>query len=351
MLFTYPVEAAAENWLHENLASSLHNDMDAVDAGHPIVQWPDCFAAQRRETLGRYRRLRELRDEFLAGYCALNAAERQRVRRAIDDQAALTDMFQGARHADRLEDLPDVCRAPTKALFEKAFEMLTPLGIRDENYRTFLRHLDNRICAFCGAEYFSGASSKREPLDHYLAVSVYPFAGVNSRNLVPMGAKCNSSYKLAQDMLRGPAGARRVCFDPYDTTPVTISLINSRLFARDGGLPDWVIDLGGDQARIQTWDEVFDIRRRFADDHLDSVYKNALKVFSMLKNKQPRILAEDGLPGAFRHLEDLSRAKGWTDRAFLETAVYSLLAARSDEDSAEGDRLRTVFAQAPNALA
>ena len=228
--------------------------------------------------------------------------------------------------------------------------MLTPLGIRDHNYHTFLRLVDNRVCAFCGAEYFSGASSKREPLDHYLAVSVYPFAGVNARNLVPMGSKCNSSYKLCQDMLRGPAAVRRVCFDPYGTTPVTVSLINSRLFARQDGLPAWVVELGGDQARIQTWDEVFDIKRRIAEDHLDSVYKNALKVFGVLQNKQPQILAQGGLSGAFLHLGDLSRAKGWTDRAFLETAVYSLLAARSDADTPEGARLRAAIAAAPNAL-
>jgi hypothetical protein len=88
-----------------------------------------------------------------------------------------------------------------------------------------------------------------------------------------------------------------------------------------------------------------------ADDHLDSVYKNAFKVFGALKNKQPQILAQEGLSGAFLHLSDLSRAKGWTDRAFLETALYSLLAARSEEDTAEGERLRTAFAMAPNALA
>lgn len=350
MFFGYPVEAAAENWLHECLAEALQSDIDAIDAGQPTVQWPDCVAAAHRNTLARYPRLGELREEFLAGYRALDAAERLRVRGAIADQAALAEMFQGYRDADRLEDLPNPCRAPAKAFFEKAFAMLTPLGIRDHNYHTFLRLVDNRVCAFCGAEYFSGASSKREPLDHYLAVSVYPFAGVNARNLVPMGSKCNSSYKLCQDMLRGPAAVRRVCFDPYGTTPVTVSLINSRLFARQDGLPAWVVELGGDQARIQTWDEVFDIKRRIAEDHLDSVYKNALKVFGVLQNKQPQILAQGGLSGAFLHLGDLSRAKGWTDRAFLETAVYSLLAARSDADTPEGARLRAAIAAAPNAL-
>lgn len=175
--------------------------------------------------------------------------------------AALSDLFDGGRHADRLEDLPETSRAPIRALFENAFAVLTPLCIRDHNYRTFLQLVDHEICAFCGSEYFSGASSRREPLDHYLAVSVYPFAGANTRNLVPMGTKCNSSYKLAQDVLRGPAAARRVCFDPYAAASVAVSLMNSQLFARDDGMPAWVVEFQGDQARIQTWDEVFEIRR------------------------------------------------------------------------------------------
>jgi hypothetical protein len=126
--------------------------------------------------------------------------------------------------------------------------------------------------------------------------------------------------------------------------------MNSRLFDRDGGLPSWVVDFQGDLARIRTWDEVFDVRRRFIDDHLDPVYKTAIKVFGVLRAKRPDILAHGGVPGAFNHLADLSRAKGWTDRAFLETAVYDLLAARSAAESEEGARLRAVFSPAPDAL-
>lgn len=66
----------------------------------------------------------------------------------------------------------------------------------------------------------------------------------------------------------------------------------------------------------------------------------------MLRVKQPDFLAQRGLSAAFAHLGDLSRAKGWTDRAFLETAVYELLAERSAAASAEGNRLRSVFGAA-----
>jgi hypothetical protein len=277
-------------------------------------------------------------------------ADRAAVRQAMDDQAALVELFQGNRAAHRLQDLPQIARDPLKHFFEKAFEMLTRLGIRDNNYKMFLTLVDQRICGFCGCEYFSGASSRREPLDHYLAVSLYPFAGANARNLVPMGPKCNSSYKGGRDILRGDGGARRLCFDPYAAAPVQISLMGSQLFARDDGLPQWQIDLIGDAARIETWDAVFDIKRRIAEDHLDSIYKNAIKVVGTFRHKQPQVFAGLDLAGAFQHLGNLSRAKGWSDRAFLETALYDLLEVRSQAGDDAAARIEAEFANATLAV-
>jgi hypothetical protein len=344
VLFAYPLAATDENWLYESLALTLQEAMDNIDAGVPRMPWPDCIAAERRERLRRFSQLGEHLKVFLTCYETLDAGARIVVRRAMNDQSALTELFDGARCADRLGDLPEQSRMPAQQFFEKAFDMLKPLGIRDQNYRTFLKLIHHRVCAFCGCEYFSGATSKREPLDHYLAISLYPFAGANARNLVPMGPRCNSSYKLAQDVLRNREGLRRVCFDPYAATPVHVSLMGSRLFAREGGLPDWQVDLEGDAARVDTWDDVFQIKRRFAEDHLDSIYKNAIKVFGALWRKRPEMLTmESGMCGAFRYLAELSQAKGWSDRAFLETSLYKLLEARCAAGGSEADRIAAEF--------
>lgn len=352
MLFSYPIAAAAENWLHDCLATALREGMDNVDTGRPRIAWPDCIVAERRERLRRFSKIEERLSGLLASYEVLDAAARLAVREAMEDQAALTDLFDGARRADRLEDLAEAARLPVQQFFEKAFDMLKPLGIRDQNYRVFLRLIQHKVCAFCGTEHFSGAQSRREPLDHYLAISLYPFAGANARNLVPMGPKCNSSYKLAQDVLRDNAGVRRVCFDPFAVTPVRVSLMTSRLFARENGLPEWHVELDGDAGRIETWNDVFDIKRRFIDDHLDSIYKNAIKVFGTLWRKRPEILAANvRLCDAFGSLADLSRAEGWSDRAFLKTALYELLEARCAAGGAEAERIAAEFTDAPHVAA
>lgn len=352
MLFSYPLAAASENWLHECLANAVREGMDNIDAVRPRVVWPECIAADRRERLKRFTQLEERLTALLMCYEALDAPARTVIRRAIDDQSALEELFDGGRAADRLSDLPELTRTPAQLFFEKAFEMLKPLGIRDANYRTFLDLIKHRICPFCGCEYFSGATSKRDPLDHYLAISLYPFAGANARNLVPMGPRCNSSYKLAQDVIRSRAGIRRVCFDPYAASQVRVSLMASRLFARDDGLPEWQVDLEGDAARIGTWDDVFDVKKRFVTDHLDSIYKNAIKVFGALWRKRPEVLGAGAeICNAFTHLADLSRAKGWSDRAFLETALFELLHARCAAGGAEAERIVAEFTNAPLALA
>lgn len=351
MLFAYPTAAAAENWLHECLVVILKSGMDDIDSGRQRAGWPDCIPAERRDRLQRFVQLQGRFESLLTIYEALDIGSRRTIRDAMGDQEAFRELFDGGRRADRLDDLPETARDSVKRFFEKAFEMLKPLGLRDANYRNFLRLIEHRICAFCGCEYFSGATSKREPLDHYLAISIYPFAGANARNLVPMGTKCNSSYKLAQDVLRDDAGARRVCFDPYNSTPVRISLLQSKLFARSDGLPEWNVQLEGDAARIRTWDAVFEVKRRFIDDHLDSLYKQALKVFGTLWQKWPDVLpAKARLCDAFRHLGDLSRAKGWSDRAFLETALYELLVTRCEAGGAEADRIAAEFSSATLAV-
>ncbi len=347
MLFTYPVEATEDNWLHDCLTDLLYRGMDAVDTGQLLQDWPDCLPAEKRERLRRFTELSAKHQELLASYRALASDERARVREAIDDQGALQELYEGHRVAARTPDLPDAVREPVRRFFDKAFDMLKPLGIRDANYRRFVERVEHKVCAFCGCEFFSGAGSKREPLDHYLAISLYPFAGANARNLVPMGSRCNSLYKRAQDVLRDQAGQRRRCFDPYAATPVTVSLMGTRLFAREGGLPEWRVDFLGDAARIATWDAVFEIRSRLASDHLDSLYKNSLKVFGKLWQKRRTVLGDINNPSAaFDQLAELHRQKGMSGLAFLETALYEMLSAKYAAGGAEADRLKAEYVSA-----
>jgi hypothetical protein len=343
LLFAYPIVAAEENWLHECLSAVIREATVRMDAGEPVESWPQCIPAERRGRLRNFRQLEERLAVLLQGYRGLSPQARALVREALEDQAALDELFAGQRSALVASRLPKAVRDPAKRFFDKAFTVLADVGIRDSNYRKFTEAVEDRICAFCGCEYFSGAGHKREPLDHYLALSLYPFAGANSNNLVPMGPRCNSSYKLSKDVLRDRSGIRRKCFNPYTAEPVRVSLLRSRLFARDGSLPEWEIDLYGDPERIETWNDVFDVEARFAD-HLDPIYKKSLKVFGALWHKNRAVLGEGAnVCGAFRHLMILSRAEGWSGRAFLKTALYDLLYSRCSAGGHEAERIAAEY--------
>lgn len=345
VLFSYPPAAAEINWLHTSLTEMLDRGMAMIDLGAECTAWPACVPDERRERLRRFSQLGDRLTAFLAVYAGLQPRERARVRQAFEDQGALDVLFDGGRAAEPCAELPRDIGETARLLFEKAFEMLAPLGIRDGNYERFLDLVEHRVCPFCGCEFFEGAERKREPLDHYLAASVYPFAGANARNLVPMGWRCNSSYKGAADVLRTHNGQRRVCFDPYAATPARVSLAQTRLYARKGGLPEWEVDLVGDPDRTATWDAVFDIKRRFAVDHLDGIYRRTFVVFGEYSRRHPDVLV-GGVTSALQHLAALSRVKGVSDRAFLETAVYDLLIDRCRRGDAEAERIAAEYTDA-----
>lgn len=357
MLFTYPVAAAETNWLHECLSEVIRQGVTAIDAGSQVPPWLTCLPDQRRDRLRRFTQLGERLTAFFDCYADLAPQERNRVRQAIEDQNEFSELFNGGRVAELRDELPGRIGTVAEELFEKAFKMLGPLGIRDANFERFIELVEHRLCPFCGCEYFEGVErvldaegqerlvGKREPLDHYLALSLYPFAGANARNLIPIGWRCNSSYKGAQDVLRTRAGARRFCFDPYDATPAKVSLLGTRLYARARGLPEWQVDLVGDPDRAATWDDVFDIRRRYATYYLDSIYEGTRKSFGLLSRKYPLIVGGD-VVGGFEKLADLSRVKGLDGRGFLETAVYELLIARCRAGGAEADRIIAEYTDA-----
>ena len=121
--------------------------------------------------------------------------------------------------------------------------------------------------------------------------------------------------------------------------------MRTRLFARPGDRPEWRVDLVGDPDRVATWDDVFDIRRRYVDSHLDSIYDGTIKNYGVLSRKYPDAVA-GGVVNGFVHLADLSRINGLSDRAFLFTAVYELLIERCRAGGDEADRIVAKYSDA-----
>jgi hypothetical protein len=337
VLYGYPVQATANNWLHNCLEQVLALIHASLLANDQAPEWPEIIPAQFRPQLRSRIGMRDRLVAYKDAASALTPDERLRVLDAFTDQNQIAHLLNCAGDGKTVRDLPEQVREPISKLFSYSFNLLAELGVRDECYRMIYSSTAHHVCAFCGLEYFEAPGAPREALDHYLAKSLYPFAAANLHNLVPMGHKCNSNYKLSQDILRGAGGVRRRSFDPYGiVTGIKISLSHSEPFAgKDGHVPAWNIEFDPDSEEVTTWDAVFRIRSRYTRDILDEEFKNWLKNFwDWCRRAKISLDREETL------LDTLKRYAGWhedfglSDRSFLKAAMFHMLLKHCEDGDA-----------------
>lgn len=327
MLFGYPVEATVENWFHECLVGMLQ----IIHANpHQRPSWPEIIPETYREKLRGRPGLRDRLLEYQSAVTKLPTEELEQVSNALMEQNNIADLLSGQCNCEILDELPQTIHESIKALFAFGFKLLTDLGVRDSQYRTIFASTPYHVCPFCGCEFFDAPGAPREALDHYLAESKYPFAAINLSNLVPMGNKCNSRYKLAQDILYQNDGTRRRSYYPYAKTgQIKISLERSEPFAGTSGLfplPDWQIDFDPATEEVSTWNSVFHIEQRYKRDILDADFMSWLREFSAwCRSSNLRPLSRQDMVDALERYINYQSDMSFRDRAFLKAAVFQML--------------------------
>lgn len=327
MLFGYPLTATNNNWLHECICDAIKAIHAAIDEGCEYPGWPSILPEDRR---GELKTRRGIRDRLI-GYDAelrrLPKVQRDVVLEALEGQNRVADLLAGDFDCILMGGLPETIRPLVLDLFGFAFELLSELGVRDEQYRAIYSAGDDHVCPFCGTEFFDAPGAAREDLDHYLARKHYAFAAANLRNLVPMGHKCNSRYKMASDLLRREDGVRRAAFDPYAHTALSVSLDESHPFGGSTeNTPSWDIQFSPDSAAVSTWDEVFAVRERYRRDHLDPDYPRWLGLFAQWVRGMAIPTDTDArLIAALKRFEENWAEDGMRDRAFLKVGVFRML--------------------------
>lgn len=327
MLFGYPIAATQNNWLHDCLCEAVRNIHAAIDSGSEYPGWPAVLPAPHRTTLTSRIGLRDRLNAYDSAARELTKTDRDAVLQAVEEENRIADLLSGECECCTMDGLPEILRGPVDALFKFAFGLLTELDVRDQQYAAIYAASPEHICPFCGTEYFDAPGAVREALDHYLARSRYPFAAVNLRNLVPMGHKCNSNYKLAIDILRCDDGSRRVAFDPYNHTQIRVLLDDSEPF--DGATentPRWEIRFEPETPAVPTWDDVFAVRARYRRDHLDPSFSSWVRLFSKWARQEGLSAdTDEEVVEALRRYEEFWTDSGLQDRAFLKAAVFRML--------------------------
>lgn len=310
--------------------------MHAIDQGEAPVVWPDCLPDHVRPILTNRTGLRDRIADFWPAYQALDAAQKTRLRQAIDDQTNLPDIFGLTCNCETIGGLPDPIVEAAGQLFDFAFKQLKSLKldgecIRDIQYKAIYDQLPEKICPFCGLNHFRAPGAPRHALDHYLPASRYTFVGSDFRNLVPCCHECNSDFKGDQDLLFRIDGTRRQCCNPYDGPVYSVCLQGSELFEGEvvnrHRVPLWVIDfVGGPAAHAQTWDEVYRVRERYIRDILNVCFVPWVEDFA--RYFVQRFGRTENVDEVYQCLPEYIAGIGFDhlrERAFLKTEVLRLI--------------------------
>jgi hypothetical protein len=336
MLFPYPHEATANNWLHQSLVIMITSAHQSIQEGITPQAWPLCIPDIYRPTLSRRHGLRDKFGIFIEKLAALSPQEQTSVVQALATQNDIVRLLAKQADCPAIGELPPSVRDPISDLFGYAFNILTDLGTRDELYEFIYTRMAHRICPFCGCESFASPQGAREDLDHYLLKDKYPFAAANLSNLAPMGRECNQKYKLTQDILLNPDLSRRSSYFPYGAVSVTVSLTGSTLFCgADPTAPTWQIQFVPEAEETRTWAQVFKIRERYINDVLNPEFSSWLEEFSYFCGATDRDLNSDAevMDALTRFILYQSNLR-LQDRAFLKVEVFRVLHA----ECSSGDR-------------
>jgi hypothetical protein len=343
MFFGYPIEAVTKNnWLHECLCLFMEAIHQNLSLGTEVLDWfgviPVAYQKRLESRLKHKTGLGYKLNEYQQALKKLSLTDQDLVLQTFKDQNEIELLLSCQFDCDSINDLPqnvqNIISKSLKDLFVYAFDLLTDLEIRDQHYQVIYKSIPSRVCPFCGYEKFGAVLSKREALDHYLLKDSYPFAAINLRNLVPMGHKCNSQYKLTANILYKDISnrTRRKAFNPYNhNETIKLCLNNSEPFAGTVGilsepLPKWEVEFIPMLEEIDTWDDVFSVKERYIRDILNAEFKSWLDIFAKWYQRNKKVPDSDqDLVNAIEIYAIDREHEGLGEQAFLKAAVFRML--------------------------
>jgi hypothetical protein len=321
VLQVYPPIEPACNWLHDALHEIVTEVHERAQANQDQLTWPHVLPLQFRDRLKSRRSLRDALVAYAEVVGGLDKNEHDQMLRALRDQNEIRSLLAGATSCERMEDLPTTGRQPLGVLYRVAFALLDGLEIRTRHERHLISGIGSELCPFCKCESFE--PSAKQDLDHFLTRSIYPYAGVNLENLVPMGQWCNERFKGSKDVLRDGDRACTAYF-PFGEDFAGIDLNDSDPLG-NGDEPRWVIKFIPDDDRTETWNRIFLIKTRYKSI-LESSYKMFLAEFRGVweihcGSSPDRTNLIDALAMQAKHKE----LESGTSRAFLAAAAFRML--------------------------
>lgn len=345
MFFNYPIAATADNWISSTILDILRNALIALQEGEEPSDFHDSVPEIYQAEFLRGRRFSYYYSNFIDLCRPLEPHQLDLTMAALIGQNQFPGLFDvNAPSANIADTLPTIHEA-ARNLFEYAFGKLSDLKtpgsaetVRARYHQLVHAHLESGCCPFCGLEIMEAPDPDLvDPdLDHYLAVSKYPFAGANLRNLTAMGTTCNRSYKGAQDILMDDDNQRVDCIDPYGQEHVSLSLNGTVLLPGGGAGPNWTMIFDPD-LRSRNWRRVFNLETRLRVNVLEKQYQTWLKhCISYARENNIDLSSRNGALEAVGKFKNTCKYETFPTIGRLKTSFFELIeAALEDPEAAE----------------
>ena len=153
MLFSYPIAATADNWVHDCLLHAVSTIHQRVSEGAKIPTWPQIIPRSYRGAMKPRTGLRDCFAAYAAAIGKLSPNDRLRVLKCMFAQNEISSLVRIESSCDRVSDLPESVQEPIKSLFYFAFSLLTAFGVRDDQYeKIYNASRDHVLTIQVGAE-------------------------------------------------------------------------------------------------------------------------------------------------------------------------------------------------------
>ena len=281
VFLTFPIQATAENWVSECLKQGITSGILLLDSGDELPDFLHDAPPARRTEINRFSGIETRFWALIDAAKELTEVDRKTVLDAVTTQNNFPGVLDGDSPCIGCEDLLPEVHGLAEDLYKFCYVRLASLktpgsdvSIRDTQYKVVADSVPSLCCPFCGMARLDAyhPDLPREDLDHILAISKYPFSGVNLMNLVPMCKRCNSSYKGVQDVLYDENGSRSECLFPYGNVTVKLNVECTEFFGAVSGDVNWVVNLDPDTPGAKNWDRIFQVRQRYTESVLKREY-------------------------------------------------------------------------------
>ena len=270
----------------------------------PFSDWDDYFIHFKlKHIYSRCKRLKNLMQNVHLEYLTISDVEKKTIYDSAKNSSEIQAICNTSLNISNVKDLSTEIGDTIHALYQyiyyqlpKTKSFISIYGSMKDHYEAL--KLENRKikkCPFCGLQNIHPLKNKtKQTYDHYIPLSLYPFVGIQSKNLVPTCKDCNEDFKHDKDslFLNPQRTIRRRLFYPYGSYNhnIKIELKNIKLNNSNLKIENCDVDINCNQpilsSEIQSWKDIYEVNTRYKnaiEDDSDEWYK---EFFDYLISKQ-----------------------------------------------------------------